>query len=323
MLTTQKAAGKYEPSMASYRSHIFAVAKKGGIQLVVDIQELNRVTVCDLGLPPRTDDFAEGFIGCVIYGLADLFSGYDGHRLGAVSCPLTTFSSLIGPLHSCVLLQEMHHTMLQPEIPKNGDVFIDDVGIKGPTSTYDNEDIIPGIRRFLYKYATVLDRFFVHFIAARITAFRKKLVLATPRLHIVSTIVLHEGWHIEHGLVSKIINWPIPKNSEADFFFDNDALAAMNTLKALVSLAPVLVKIDYDAAKLISPLDPQPRASDHGLVIVAVNSCTNGAGWILYQMVSNEKHPALFGSCTFNQTESKYSQPKCKLYGIFRAFKDL
>lgn len=47
---------------------------------MANVQELNRVTVHDSGLPPRTDDFAEGFVGHVIYGLADLFSGYDGQR---------------------------------------------------------------------------------------------------------------------------------------------------------------------------------------------------------------------------------------------------
>jgi len=79
MLLDQKAAGKYEYSTASYRSHIFTVVKhKGGIRLVANVQELNKVTVHDAGLPPRTDDFAESFVGHVIYGLADLFSGSDG-----------------------------------------------------------------------------------------------------------------------------------------------------------------------------------------------------------------------------------------------------
>jgi len=67
MLLDQKAAGKYEYSTASYRSRIFTVSKpKGGICLVADVQELNRVTVRDAGLPPRTDDFAESFVGHVI-----------------------------------------------------------------------------------------------------------------------------------------------------------------------------------------------------------------------------------------------------------------
>jgi hypothetical protein len=40
-------------------------------------------------------------------------------------------------------------------------------------------------------------------------------------------------------------------------------------------------------------------------------------------MVEKEKHPVIFGSCTFNDTESRYSQAKLELYGVFRAVKDL
>lgn len=192
---------------------------------------------------------------------------------------------------------------------------------------------------------------------AGITVSGRKLILATPKLHIVGTIVSHEGWHLEHGLVTKVINWGeltsvsdvrsflgtagvgrkwiksfsliakpltlLTRGSESEFFFGDDAREAQQRLKNLMSTAPVLVKLDYDAAKLISPLDPQPRVSDHGLVIVAVDSCSNGCGWVLQQMVGKEKHPAIYGSCTFSETESRYSQPKCELFGVFRALKEL
>jgi len=217
MLLDQKAAGKYEYSTASYRSRIFTVVKpKGGIHLVADVQELNRVTVRDAGLPPTTDDFAEGFVDHVIYGLADLFSGYDRRKLAVTSRPLTTFSCLLGPLRSCVLPQGATNSLpefqrctthtLQDEIPKNGDVFVDNVGLKDPTSTYNDIEVAPGIRRFVYEYATTFDRFLMCFIQANITASGKKLVLATPCLHIVGTIVSKDGWHLEHGLVMKILN---------------------------------------------------------------------------------------------------------------------
>jgi len=88
-------------------------------------------------------------------------------------------------------------------------------------------------------------------------------------------------------------------------------------------MAPVLVKLDYDAAKLMTCLDPLPRTLEQGLVIVGIDLCQNGAGWILFQMVEKEKHPVIFGSCTFNDTESRYSQAKLELYGVFRAIKDL
>ena len=369
MLLDQKAAGKYEYSMASYRSRIFAVGKpKGGIRLVADVQELNRVTVRDAGLPPRTDDFAESFIGHVIYGLADLFSGYDGRRLAVASRPLTTFSSLIGPHRSCVLPQGATNSLpefqrctthtLQDEIPKNGGVFVDDVGLKGPTSTYNDEEIAPGIRRFVFEYAIIFDRFLARFIEAGITASGKKLVLATPRLHIVGTIVSKEGWHLEHGLVTKILNWgPLTSVTDVrsflgtagvgrkwirgfsliakpltlltrlavqrEFYFSPEAEAAQTELKRLISTAPVLTKLDYDAAKRMTHLDILPRSTEHGLVIVGIDSCQNGTGWILFQMIEKEKHPVIFGSCTFNDTESRYSQAKLELYGVFRAVKDL
>jgi len=94
--------------------------------------------------------------------------------------------------------------MLQDEIPKNGNVFVDDVGLKGPTSTYN---VSPGIRCYIYEYASTLDRFLMCFIKSGITASGMKLVLATPCLHIVGTIIPKDGWHLEHGLVTKILNW--------------------------------------------------------------------------------------------------------------------
>ena len=30
--------------------------------------------------------------------------------------------------------------------------FIDDIGVKGPKSRYDDEEVIPSVRRFVLKY---------------------------------------------------------------------------------------------------------------------------------------------------------------------------
>jgi len=196
------------------------------------------------------------------------------------------------------------------------------------------------------------------FIQAGITASGKKLVLATLHLHIVGTIVSKEGWHLEHGLVTKVLNWgPLTSVTDVQLFlgmagvgrkwirgfsliakpltlltkivvqwkfvFSKEAEVAQNELKRLISMAPVLIKLDYEAAKLLLHLDLLPQPSDHGLIIVAVDSCQNGTGWILYQMIEKDKHPVIFGPCTFNDTESHYSQAKLELYGVFRAIKDL
>ena len=61
-----------------------------------------------------------------------------------------------------------------------------------------------------------------------------------------------------------------------------------------------------------------------GLVIVVIDSSMFGSGWVLYQIQQDgEKHPVLFCSCIYNNTKSRYSQPKAELYGVFRTLKEL
>ena len=367
LLIEQLKAGKFEHSTASYRSRIFAVEKKPatlGLRLVNDVQELNKVTVRDSALPPRPDDFAENAVGRVIYGLADLFAGYDGRRLALNSRPLTTFGSMIGPHRLTSLPQGFTNSMpefqrcathtIAEEIPKHSDCFVDDISMYGPFSRYNNMEVSPGIRRFVYEYATTVYRLFARFEAAGITASGKKLYIATPKLHVVGSVVSAEGWHLAQGLVSKIEKWPTPTSvsevraflgtagvgrkwirnfsiialpltrltriSVVVFIFEDEEVQAFVALKLAITRAPVLIKIDYELAKLIRPL---PRDSDEGLVIVAIDSCKLGSGWVLYQQRDGLIKPAIYGSCTFNETESRYSQPKAELYGVFRAVKNL
>jgi hypothetical protein len=48
----------------------------------------------------------------------------------------------------------------------------------------------------------------------------------------------------------------------------------------------------------------------------------NGVGFILSQRGEDEKkYPSRFGSIVFNERESRYSQAKLELYGLFRALK--
>lgn len=66
-----------------------------------------------------------------------------------------------------------------------------------------------------------------------------------------------------------------------------------------------------------------PRNSDEGMLIVGVDSVWMGSGWTVYQIRDLQKRISLYGSCTFNEREQNYCQPKTEVYGIFRAFKEL
>ncbi|KAJ1299674.1 hypothetical protein OPQ81_011066 [Rhizoctonia solani] len=82
---------------------------------------------------------------------------------------------------------------------------------------------------------------------------------------------------------------------------------AMQLLKELVSNAPCLV-----------PLDCKTEAE----TILAVDSSHIAIGFVLYQLdQEGKRRPVHFGSLTFNEHESRYSQPKLELYGLYRALR--
>ncbi|TFK57942.1 hypothetical protein BDN72DRAFT_750713, partial [Pluteus cervinus] len=103
------------------------------------------------------------------------------------------------------------HT-IKEEVPHNGNIFVDDCGIKGPNSRYNDEEIAPGIRRFVYEHFTTLFRFLTRFMTAGVTISGWKFTPATPQLEIVGCLVDAEGLHVKHGLVTKVQNWPEPRN---------------------------------------------------------------------------------------------------------------
>jgi hypothetical protein len=68
----------YEQSTSSYSSPVFCVKKHDGkLWIVHDLQEMNRVTIRDAGLPPATEEFIEAFAGRTCYGRGDIMGGYD------------------------------------------------------------------------------------------------------------------------------------------------------------------------------------------------------------------------------------------------------
>jgi len=63
IIKSKIAAGVYEPSNSSYRSHWFCVLKKDGklLYLVHNLQPLNAIVVKDAGLPLIVEQYAELF----------------------------------------------------------------------------------------------------------------------------------------------------------------------------------------------------------------------------------------------------------------------
>lgn len=363
--------GRFEPSTASYRSALWAVAKKPGskppVRLVVAVEKLNAVTVRDASLPPNINDFAESFAGHAIYFSGDMFSGFDARILHVESRPLGTFHSPDGPKQQTTLIQgytnamqefsrDTDHALKRVKADGIADNFIDDCGVMGPRSRYNDEPIVgnPSIRRFVFEFALRVDRFLAALIAAGVTVSALKSVLACSALSIVGTIVCQEGWKVSPNLVGRVLQWPVPRDvhevrmflglaggarrwiknysriawpltallscSPSDFAVTPAVEEAVAELKKRLTTAPVLVRVDYQLATSISR---PPRTSDDGMIVVGVDSSWMGAGWVLYQIVDGVKRPALYGSSTFTKTQQNYGQPKSEVFGTFVALKAL
>ena len=90
--------GLLEFSQGPYRSRYFLVEKKpkGAWRLINDVQQLNKVTIRDSGMPPAVDEFSEDFAGYPITSAIDYYSGYYQIPLDKESRDLTAFLTMLG-----------------------------------------------------------------------------------------------------------------------------------------------------------------------------------------------------------------------------------
>src|SRR3979490_1623030 len=124
--------------------------------------EINKYTIQDANLPPSIDEFSEEFASYQMASLIDLFSRYNQIELDAKSRDLIGFQTPIGLLQMTTLPQGATNSVaqfvqivtkiLEDLIPKDCLPFLDDIGVKGPTSRYNDEEVLPGIRRFVIEH---------------------------------------------------------------------------------------------------------------------------------------------------------------------------
>jgi hypothetical protein len=191
--------------------------------------EYNRFTIRDANLPPSADEFAEEFAGCKMSSLIDLFSEYDHVELATESRDLTAFMTPLGLLRHTTLPQGATNSVvqfvrivtkvLQDWIPDDCWPFIDDIGVKGPTSDYDMEESVPGIRRYVKEHIQSLDRTLERLERAGCTISGTKSQFCMDGIKLVGYICRAEGRTPETAKIIKIVKWPPCKTiSEAQAF---------------------------------------------------------------------------------------------------------
>jgi hypothetical protein len=350
--------GILEPTNSSYRSRWFVVPKKdGNPRIVWNLEPLNAITIRDAAVPPIIDEVIEEFAGYSVYSLGDLYIGYDHQPIHPDSRDLTTVQTPLGPYrlttlpmgwtNSVTIFHQNVMFILQDEVPHVARPFIDDVPMKGPKSDYRNEDGTyqtiegnPNIRRFIFEHLVDFNRVLHRIKHAGGTFSAKKFSICVPEFSILGHKCSAVGRLPDDSHVRKILEWPACKNftevkgflgvtglvrifirnyaeiaapltyltrKSVEFAWNIEQEEAMAALKQAATTAPALKPINY--------------SSGH-LVILAVDSSRFACGYVLMQMdEDNRRHPARYGSITWNEVESKYSQAKLELYGLMRALR--
>lgn len=328
--------GVIEPAQCSYRNPWFLVKKQNGkYRMINNAIYINQYTVRDANLPPSVEQFAEEFAGMSLVTLADLFSGYDQVTLAESSRDLTAFWTELGLMRHTTLPQGATNsvaqfvramtTILDDLIPNTANCFLDDIGIKGPRSTYEDAEAMPGIRRYVLEHLVNIDQTLLNLELAGVCVSVEKTSWCVSGIKMVGFVCDSDGRHPESTKVLTILDWPACVNvsqvrgflgltgyyrmfvwrfsekaaplytllkSNVEFNWSTKEQLSMDRLKEAITTAPALVTIDYSA--------------EAGRVYMGFDASLVGWGGYLAQEVDGKRHPARFESGIWSSTQSNY-----------------
>lgn len=343
--------GILEEAHGSYRNNWFLVQKKdGGLRLINDAQKYNAVTIRDAFIPPGAEEFSEEFGGCLLLSLLDLFSGYDQIELDVMSRDLTTFATPIGLFRMCTLPQGATNSVaqfmramvriLQDLIPHICRPFLDDICIKGPRHDWNNEEVLPGIRRYVLEHLQNIDKVLVNMELAggTIAAVKSQWCqveavmlgyLCTPggRLpdqakvrkilewatceglrdlrSFLGIVGYYRVWIMSFGLIARPLYDLMKKEVKWDWRVEHQT--AMLMLQHMVTTAPVLAPLLFGVP-------------GYGQVYLMTDASLEGWGAVIEQVGPDKKrHPCRFESGIWSNAEKRYDATKRELRGLLNA----
>jgi hypothetical protein len=89
---------------------------------------------------------------------------------------------------------------------------MDNIDIKGPKTTYNNEEIIPRIRRYILEHIIWMDRVLANLEKAEYTILKAKSQFCMPRLRVIRFVCDVLGRHPNTFKIIKIVKWPSPND---------------------------------------------------------------------------------------------------------------
>lgn len=345
--------GVLEPSYGPYRNPWFLVKKDNGkYRLINAAMNINRVTIRDANMPPNVEDFVDEFAALTCCSLIDFFSGYDQVALHPESRDLTAFMTPLGLMRCTTLPQGATNSVAQfvrivtdilmDHIPHRCAPFLDDIGVKGPRTDYNNKEVAPGIRQYVLEHLQWMDAVLADLERAGATISGEKSQFCLQGLKMVGFVCDTNGKHPESLKVIKILEWthcetqkevraflgicvyyrifienfatiaePLFRllRQDVEFNWGEEQHRAMGSLQGTLTTAPALKPIDYGSK---------------GNVILAVDASNDGWGAVLMQEDPENpklRHPVRYESGIWNNAEKKYDACKLECRALMKALK--
>ena len=170
MIEERVRQGLFEPAWGPYRNAHFLVPRKNGkYHVIISAMSTNRHTLEHTWIPPNIEEFSKAFAGLLISSLTDVYYWYDHkmfHKDSRGYMSLQTTQSMCRPTTlvqvATNLVSEfviVSRKLLNPNLGSITDIFLDNVGVKGPNSRYGQEEVeeLPGVRRFVMEHLQNLN----------------------------------------------------------------------------------------------------------------------------------------------------------------------
>lgn len=225
-----------EASTSPYGAPILFVRKKeGGLRMVVDYRELNRLTVKNKYPMPRIDDTLDQLSGATVFTSLDLTSGYHQIRISDADAPKTAFRTPFGLYQWKVLpfgltnapatFQAAMNHIFGPMLNKFVLVYIDDILIYSKTPE-EHQDHLRQVLQVLRDH--------------KLYAKLEKCTFARPEVNYLGHIVSAEGVKVDPRKTAAVVEWPRPRS--------------LTEVRSFLGLATYFRKFIRDFAKLAQPL---------------------------------------------------------------------
>jgi hypothetical protein len=354
MIEERVRQGLFEPAWGPYRNAHFLVPKKNGkYRIIISAVSAIRHTLEDAGIPPNVEQFSEAFTGLPISSPIDFHSGYDQKRLHDDSRDYMDFHTtqglyrptrlVQGAINSVSAFVTVSRKILNAHLGSIAEIFVDDVGVKGPKSRYRDEEVegLPGVRRFVMEHLQNLDNVLADVERAGDTMSGEKSDWCWNMVKIVGFVCGEAGRWPQASKVDKVWNWPRCENrtesrafvglctyyriwiseyaivagplfrilrKDFEFQWETNEKKAMAMWKEALCNAPALKTLDV--------------SDGAGQIVVGVDASFKGCRVILQQEDENkDRHPCRYESGLWNNAETRYDMGKRECRELMKAHK--